>query len=308
MASGSSNTNSLRIVRSGVGFESLLTVEGVAGIQRMWPLTFADGMERLLVSTATSSAILQLDQEISLAQSASSLTGEATLAAGITNSGTALVQVTSSGIKVWDDTATGSTLDSFSATADDQIVAAAVKDNTVVAAFRKGNIIVFSISPTGLEQVTASLKGSDGQLLREIAAVDVGKLGLEIVIATSNWNGDINLFTSASLAAEEPFAHIREEAYATSLLFQASAGGLRILAGLSDGSLVSYDIEAASDCLAKSRVTSSLGSRLLTVSPLQTSSDLVEETVTAIGISERLTLLYESRNHVESSASGKKVS
>lgn len=38
VASGSANTNSLRIVRSGVGFENVLSVESIPGIQNMWSL------------------------------------------------------------------------------------------------------------------------------------------------------------------------------------------------------------------------------------------------------------------------------
>lgn len=38
VASGASNSNSLRVVRSGVGVEDVMTVEGVEDVQRMWPV------------------------------------------------------------------------------------------------------------------------------------------------------------------------------------------------------------------------------------------------------------------------------
>ena len=39
VASGASNTNSLRVVRSGVGLEEVVTLEGIEGIVNLWTLS-----------------------------------------------------------------------------------------------------------------------------------------------------------------------------------------------------------------------------------------------------------------------------
>lgn len=134
-------------------------------------------------------------------------------------------------------------------------------------------------------------------------------MGCETAVAVSDWSGGISLYTTPGLSAGQPFAQISEATYACSLLFQTSPQGVsRLLAGLSDGSLVTYNVDARADSLKNTRAISSLGSRPLKVSSLQLASDRIEEPVSAVGISERMTVLFESRNHLESSAWGKKVS
>lgn len=39
VASGASNTNSLRVVRSGVGLEEVISVEGIEDVVDMWSLS-----------------------------------------------------------------------------------------------------------------------------------------------------------------------------------------------------------------------------------------------------------------------------
>lgn len=153
-----------------------------------------------------------------------------------------------------------------------------------------------------------STDNSQGRLSRELAAVDISDFGTEILIAIGDWNGDIRLYTGSDLASGTPFAETREAAYASALLFQDTpGGGLRLLAGLSDGNLVTYDVDASAQCLAANRISSSLGSLPLRLASVHLPSDLFEEPVTGIGISDRLNVLFESRNHLESSASGKAV-
>ncbi len=43
VASGASNTNSLRVVRSGVGLEEVSCVEGIEDVVNMWSLSSIDG-------------------------------------------------------------------------------------------------------------------------------------------------------------------------------------------------------------------------------------------------------------------------
>jgi DNA damage-binding protein 1 len=66
VASGSANTNSLRIVRSGVGLESKVSVEGIAGIERVWAYDGAEEQDdaMLIVSFAASTLIFNVGAEI----------------------------------------------------------------------------------------------------------------------------------------------------------------------------------------------------------------------------------------------------
>jgi DNA damage-binding protein 1 len=43
IASGSSNANSLRVVRSGAGLEKVAAIEGLEGVERVWSLDSGDG-------------------------------------------------------------------------------------------------------------------------------------------------------------------------------------------------------------------------------------------------------------------------
>jgi hypothetical protein len=43
IASGSSNANSLRVVRSGAGLEKVAAIEGLEGVGRVWSLDSGDG-------------------------------------------------------------------------------------------------------------------------------------------------------------------------------------------------------------------------------------------------------------------------
>ena len=43
MASGSSNANSLRVVRSGAGLERVAAIEGLEGVEHVWSLDLGEG-------------------------------------------------------------------------------------------------------------------------------------------------------------------------------------------------------------------------------------------------------------------------
>ena len=43
IASGSSNANSLRVVRSGAGLERVACIEGLEGVEHVWSLDLGDG-------------------------------------------------------------------------------------------------------------------------------------------------------------------------------------------------------------------------------------------------------------------------
>lgn len=149
VASGSSSSNSFRVVRSGVGFENLMTIEEIPGIERMWTIPAADGPS-LLVSFAYSSTILQLEPEVSVFKAAEQATSVPTFAAGLVDK-SLLLQVTPEGIRLWSDLAAGTLVDKVEASEDNRIVTANVRGNTAVAAFRDGTVTVFRASAQGLQ-------------------------------------------------------------------------------------------------------------------------------------------------------------
>lgn len=307
VASGAGNTNSLRIVRSGAGLDDTLTVEGIPGIERMWTLApgdrhphRADHMDdcqfpTILVSFWASSAILSLEPQITPVAAADAITSVATIAAGLANGGKVLAQVSARGIHLWADIAAGASVGSFNTESSNEIVAAAVRQGHVVAAFQDGTIIVWKAGAS-LEQIHSI------RLSREASAIDINVSG-DILVAVSDWNGGIQVFNSEGLSSGKSLLSTEEASYATSLLF--SVNQRQLLAGLSDGTLVNYDISASiSSGLDKARTRSSLGSRPLQLVPV----DMItgNEEVFAAGISERLTLVFDTAGHTEVSASGKK--
>lgn len=123
----------------------------------------------------------------------------------------------------------------------------------------------------------------------------------------ADWSGDIELLALDGADQGTVLKSIHETAYAISVQFQESdKQPPRLLAGLSDGTFVSYSIKPEEVETADSRHASSLGLRPLRLIALDISPN-AEEHVVAAGISDRLSLVFESRGHYEFSSSGKKV-
>lgn len=150
VASGSASSNSFRVVRSGVGFENILTIEECPGIERMWTLPVGDGPS-LLISFAYSTTLLQLEPDVKVFAAAEAVTSVPTFAAGLVD-GSLLLQATPEGIRLWSDLASGKLVDKVEATEDNRIVTANVRDDVVIAAFRDGAVKVFRASSQGLQE------------------------------------------------------------------------------------------------------------------------------------------------------------
>lgn len=151
VASGSASSNSFRVVRSGVGFENLMTIEEIPGIERMWSIPAADG-STLLVSLAYCTTILQLEPEVSVFKAAEQVTSVPTFAAGLVDK-SLLLQVTPEGIRLWSDLAAGTLVDQVEASEGNRIVTANVRDGVAVVAFRDGTVTVFRATSHGLQRV-----------------------------------------------------------------------------------------------------------------------------------------------------------
>ena len=149
----------------------------------------------------------------------------------------------------------------------------------------------------------------------EVASVSIlidqaSQLGI-VVIAT--WQGDIQLFEVQSLASAAPFTiSLSQGIVASSLYLQksrSSSSGLQLLAGLSDGSLTTYDVSLPSDATPVSVrpvKTLNLGSRPLFLRPINDFKH-GDETIIAVGLTERMSLIFETGERIDASAAGLKV-
>jgi DNA damage-binding protein 1 len=231
-----------------------------------------------LLSFWDTTAILHLEPDAAPVAVSEQVSSVSTLAAGLV--GGILAQVTPYSVQLWSDLVAGVSVGTYRAT-EAEIVAASVKGSHIVAALRDGSVVVWKAGGS-LEQLSAF------KLAREAVTVDISADGA--LIAVSDWSGSVQLFDAAGVAVYTT----TEQAYAASLLFMPG----QLLAGLSDGTCVTYDLGT------KARTQSSLGSRPLNLVPVEVACS--DEVVFAAGISERLSLVFESRGHTEVSASGKK--
>ncbi|WWD20338.1 hypothetical protein CI109_104814 [Kwoniella shandongensis] len=312
IASGASNANSLRVVRSGVGLEEVVNVEGVQGVERMWPLTDSSGTTRLLLSSWSSSYILQIEPEIAIIEIAPQLTSAATLAAGVLPGSDLLVQVTSGGVQSWSDVTTGLSAGSVAVDKGTEIIAAQVLGDLVIVGKRGGEVLVFAVSSDGFSPVV------DAQISSEISAVSIIQSTSlpSPVIAVGTWFNEIILYTLDQLkAGDTSVTTLSEQFFASSLYLKPSIGnttstsGIQLFAGLSDGSLIIYDLEPSGDnanIVVKSRKASSLGMRPLNLCPVEGATGSADEQVVAVGLTERMSVVFQSKDRIDFSSVSRK--
>lgn len=135
------------------------------------------------------------------------------------------------------------------------------------------------------------------------------------IIAASTWTGEILLYSLDHLKTAEPVVtSLHETYYACSLFIRPSSAspttsGVQLIAGLSDGTMVVYDLELSSEgggVKCTGRKSSGLGSRPLKLFPVE---EFVqgEETIIAVGISERMSVIFENKGRIDFSSVNKKV-
>ncbi|KAL7425176.1 hypothetical protein Q5752_000864 [Cryptotrichosporon argae] len=305
VASGAANANSLRIVRSGVGLEDVVSIEGIEGVTRMFPVASSEtGSPRLLLSTTTATAVLSLHPDVSQQPLASSASSMPTLAAALVDG--ALLQATPGGVHLWADVEAGTSIASHAAVPE--LVAAQIAGSLVVVGARGGELAVFNATRNGIEQVVAANVGAE---ISAVAILHAPNLAAPVV-AVSTWAGEILVapLDTLSIAAKL----ITESTVATSLVLRpatstTSSSALQLLAGLNDGSLVTYDVEQTADAdgtgfVVRARKASSLGAWPLYISAVDVTSE--GENIVGLAVSDRLSVLYENRGRIDSSASGRK--
>ena len=136
------------------------------------------------------------------------------------------------------------------------------------------------------------------------------------ILAVGTWSNEILLYTLDHLQSPEPLVTtISELFFASSLLLKPSiastspASGVQLMAGLSDGLMVIYDIEQSEKgggLTIKGRKASSLGTRPLRLCPIEGAVGS-EEKIVSVGLSERMSVIFEARDRVDFSSVSKKV-
>ncbi len=137
------------------------------------------------------------------------------------------------------------------------------------------------------------------------------------VVAVATWANEILLYTLDHLRSGEPvITSISESFFASSLMLKSSiaahspTSGVQLVAGMSDGSMIIYDIEHGNEgggLMVKGRKASSLGTRPLRLCPV-TGASHSEEKIVSVGLSERMSVIFEGRDRIDFSSVSKKVS
>nr|XP_018260261.1 uncharacterized protein I303_07178 [Kwoniella dejecticola CBS 10117]OBR82419.1 hypothetical protein I303_07178 [Kwoniella dejecticola CBS 10117] len=311
ISSGASNTNSLRVVRSGVGLEEVSTIQGIEGVEKVWTLVDSSGSPRLLLSTSSTTLLLQMEPEISLLDTTAQISDIPTLAAGILPGADILVQITARGIATWSDVTSGLSAGSIDLHKESEIVAAQVYENLAVIAKAGGEVNLFEITANGLNLV-ASLKAS-----AEIASISIisSPSVPSPILAIGTWSDEILVYSIAQIqAGSTAVTSLTESHYASSLHLQesvsslTSTSGVQLLAGLSDGSLVVYDLEPSGpngEVNSKSRKVTSLGNRPLNIEPT-TGPTVSGDKVIGVGLTERMSVIFESGERIDTSSVSRK--
>ncbi|WWC92848.1 uncharacterized protein L201_007809 [Kwoniella dendrophila CBS 6074] len=311
ISSGASHTNSLRVVRSGAGLEETVNVEGIDGIERVWTLVDSSNTTRLLLSTSSTTLVLQVEEDISLIETAQQVSSVPTLATGILPGADILVQVTASGIALWSDLTSGLSAGSIDVDKEAEIIAAQVCKSLVVVAKRGGDVSLFEATANGISLI-ASFNVS-----AEISAVSIihSPNLPSPVLAVGTWSNQIFLYTIAQLqSGSTALTTLNESFFPASLHLKPSSSsststsGVQLFAGLSDGSLVIYDIEPAGpndEVVVKARKASSLGNRPLTVCPTS-GPGVGGDKIVGVGLTERMSIIFESGDRIDFSSVSRK--
>ncbi|WVQ75561.1 hypothetical protein IAR50_005188 [Cryptococcus sp. DSM 104548] len=300
LASGASESNSLRIVRSGVGLDEITNILGLDSVERMWSITNS-GISQLLLSTPTSTILLQMEPTISIINTSQEFSNTPTLAAGFFSE--RVVQVTSNGLSLWADAAAG--VLGGQVKVGKEIVCAQVAGRWVVIATRGGEVSVYLVTDDGFK--IQAMK----EFEEEISAVTIFQGSLpHPIIAISTWIGHIHLYSLPHLAPPGADIALGQGAYATSLQLKdpvQESASAQLLGGLSNGTLVTYDISINNgDLVLQSRKSSSLGSQPLILFPALSPQNQDEPRIISIGTTERMSVIFESNARTEFSSVNRK--
>lgn len=138
------------------------------------------------------------------------------------------------------------------------------------------------------------------------------------LVAVGTWTNEILLYTLDHLRSPDaPVTTVTEAFHAVSLLLKPSSSsttstsGVQLLAGLSNGSLCTYDLEPSSEgggVSVKGKKVVSLGKRPLRLFPVEGAPGGGVEKMVAVGLTERASIIFESKDRVDFSSISKRVS
>ncbi|KAE8541647.1 hypothetical protein D1P53_001817 [Cryptococcus gattii VGV] len=304
LASGASESNSLRVVRSGVGLEELVTIQGLHEVQKMWSLTDSTATPRLLFSTSNSTVLLQLQPEISVIPTTDIIFNSETLAAGILPGTELLAQVTPRGLFLWSDLNSGQLEAQVEVDKETEIVCAQVTADWAVVAKNRGNLVVFHVSNTGFNpEGTIDMK-------EEVSAVAISRNSdsSSPIIVISTWTAKTFVYTLSQISSGVDGLSIPSKSSATSLQLRSHPSypaGIQLLSGLDNGLLQIYDLDkndmgGVDGLVVKSSKTTSLGLRPLALHPCEISGG--DEKVISVALTERMSVIFESKDRIEFSS------
>jgi DNA damage-binding protein 1 len=283
------------------------------------------------VSTDVSTHLLTIDPEIEDASICSQLNARPTLAAGLLPGGQLLATVCPDGVELWSDLVNGEKVGAWMVQPGQDIVAAQVEEGYIIVAKRGGEVAVLSTKQHQLEHVMWVARCfrtwcpllmnvfSSATIPAEVSALSMLSNDAlpSPIIAVSTWTNEILVYALSDLVASSGVVHtLTENAFASSLLLKlsnsnnTSSTDIQLLAGLSDGGLVVYDL-ALADVVGGikelGRKASSLGTRPLRLEPVKVWQG-GEENVVAVGLSERMSVIFENKDRLDFSSVSKRVS
>jgi DNA damage-binding protein 1 len=321
-ASGASMTNSLRVIRSGVGLDEVLAVEGIHDVTGLFPLASGQSTGRLLISTDAATGQIGLDPEPTALPLHPDVASSRTIAASLVRPDV-LAHVNARAVTLYSLTKSLNPVHDWRVGPDEEIVAASISDKYILVAKKGGTVAILTASGQALEELAyvdvscRELTGRTVSVSSEVSTVAILSAANvpSPVIAISTWTSEILLYSLDHIQTTDPVVTpINEQYHAVSLMLRPSttpvSSGVQLIAGMSDGSMVVYELEQSDQgggVKNVSRKASSLGSRPLILCPVD-SFHLGSENIIAIGLSERMSVVFESKGRIDFSAVSKKAS
>lgn len=134
------------------------------------------------------------------------------------------------------------------------------------------------------------------------------------IIVISTWMAKTFVYTLSQISNGVDGLSIQSESSATSLQLRSHPfypAGIQLLSGLDNGLLHIYDLNTsdsgeAEGLMVKSSKTTSLGLRPLVLHPCESTHG--DEKVISVGLTERMSVIFESKDRIEFSSVNIKVS
>ncbi|KAJ9097586.1 hypothetical protein QFC21_004620 [Naganishia friedmannii] len=309
-ASGQASGASVRIIRSGVGAEEMVMLEGLEEVVGFWPVQGLSGKTGstagVLVSTYEGTTLLRLsgtnqdDFDAAVVPAGSVfdyVSDHPTLLAGNIADDT-MIQITSSQVRLI-SCDTGRTLSTWSGlAAGEQVLLADFDGEHVVLGLAKGEVVILKVEQgdDGLGLAVVERRSLSTDLGTELACLTVvsrvqAKIGAGPCLVVGYWGSnkihclDLSTLTPRSEALELPTA-------CRSACVRSSASGLQLLVGLGDGGVLSYTLVTEWTPAGDPSI-SFTNRKMLQVGSIPVSLSHQRSTDQVIAISDRTALLSE---------------